>query len=105
MDHSGPEVADHVPANWRDKIMHARLIAGNAVLMGSDSRPGETGKKYGFSVAIQVDTPDEAERYFNALSQGGTITMPLSQTFWAIRFGMLVDRFGVAWMINCEAKS
>ena len=51
-----------------------------------------------------MDTPDEAERYFNALSQGATITMPLSQTFWAIRFGMLVDRFGVSWMVNCEAK-
>jgi PhnB protein len=64
--------------------------------------PGATGTKYGFSVSLQVDTPAEAERYFSALSDGGNITMPIGQTFWALRFGMLVDRFGVSWMVNCE---
>ena len=103
MDHGIPEMAEHVPAHWRDKILHARLVAGKSTLMGSDGRPGETGKKYGFSVSIGVDDPQEAERLFAALSEGATaITMPIGPTFWATRFGMLVDRFGVAWMVNCE---
>lgn len=102
IDHRIPEMAGHVPPGWDDKIMHARLVAGNATLMGSDNMPGATGTKYGFSVSLQVDTPAEAERYFSALSDGGNITMPIGQTFWALRFGMLVDRFGVSWMVNCE---
>jgi PhnB protein len=101
-DHSGPEVAGHVPPDWHDRIMHARLVVGDAVLMGSDNRPEETGRKYGFSVSAQVDTPEEAERIFHALSEGGSVTMPIGETFWAVRFGMLVDPFGVPWMVNCE---
>jgi len=105
MDHSGPEMAEHVPPDWRDKIMHARLVAGSATLMGSDNRPGETGKNYGFSVSIGTDDPEEAERIFAALSDGATVTMPIGPTFWALKFGMLTDRFGVPWMINCEKKA
>lgn len=104
MDFNTPEMAEHVPEHWRDKIMHARLVAGSATLMGSDDRPGETGKKYGFSVSVGVDEPREAERIFAALSEGATITMPIGPTFWALQFGMLTDRFGVAWMVNCEKK-
>ena len=105
IDHSSPEMAPHAPPGWGDKIMHARLIAGGAVLMGSDNMPGQSGKKEGFSVSLQVDTPEEAERFFTALSQDATITMPLGPTFWAVSFGMLTDRFGVAWMVNCEAAA
>ena len=95
--------AEHVPSEHRDKIMHARLVAGSQVLMGGDAHPGMpfAGIK-GFSVAIQVGTPEEAERVFGALSENGTIMMPLTETFWAVRFGMLTDQFGVPWMINCE---
>jgi len=56
----------------------------------------------GFSVSLGIDEPAEAERVFNALAEGGSVTMPIQQTFWALRFGMLVDRFGTPWMINCE---
>ena len=56
----------------------------------------------GFSVTISVDDPGEAERVFRALSDKGTVQMPIQQTFWAARFGMLVDQFGTPWMINCE---
>jgi PhnB protein len=95
--------AEFVPAEQRNRIMHARLIAGNQVLMGSDAhaaRPYEGVK--GCSVAIQLDTPDEADRVFNALAENGTIIMPIGPTFWAVRFGMLNDQFGVPWLINCE---
>jgi PhnB protein len=97
-----PEVAEHAPANWRDKILHARLEVGQTMLMGSDGRPGETVTKGGFSVSLSVENPQDAERLFAALSEGGSVTMPIGPTFWAVRFGMFVDRFGVAWMINCE---
>lgn len=94
--------AESVPADERGKIMHASLVVGSQVLMGSDAPSGQPyeGIK-GCSVAIHVDTPEEAERVFNALSEGGTIMMPLTETFWAARFGMLTDQFGVPWLINC----
>jgi PhnB protein len=104
--YGGTPSAQYVPADHRGKIMHARLVVGTQVLMGGDAHPGHPyeGVK-GCSVAVQVDTPDEAERLFNALAENGTIVMPLEQTFWAVRFGMLTDQFGVPWMINCEKAS
>ena len=53
---------------------------------------------------IAVEKPEEAERIFHALAEDGTVGMPLQQTFWAARFGMLVDRFGIPWMVNCEGS-
>ncbi len=88
-------MAEQTPAELRGQIMHARLIVGDTVLMGSDA-PGERYEKMkGFSVALGVDEPAEAERVFNALAAGGTVTMPIQETFWA-------HRFGTPWMINCE---
>jgi PhnB protein len=93
-----------MPADWRDKVMHATLTVGDNVLMGSDAPPGRHEKMQGVSVSLNVDTPDEAERIWKGLEQGAQVMMPLQQTFWAQRFGMLTDRFGTPWMINCEAK-
>jgi PhnB protein len=104
LTHAGTPVEGQVPANWRDKIMHARLVVGDAVLMGSDAPPEHFQQPQGFSVALGVDEPAEAERIFNALADKGTVRMPIQQTFWALRFGMLVDRFGIPWMINCEKE-
>jgi PhnB protein len=101
--HAGTPAEQHTPPEWRDKIMHARLTVGNNVLMGSDAPPGhyhEASK--GYSVSIGLDDPQQAERIFQALAEGGTVRMPLQTTFWAARFGMLADRFGIPWMINCE---
>ena len=92
------------PPGWKNMIMHARLVAGDNVLMGSDAPPDRLEKPQGFSVAIQTDDPKEAERIFAALADNGTVRMKLQQTFWAIRFGMLVDKFGIPWMVNCEQK-
>ncbi|WP_315834515.1 VOC family protein [Bradyrhizobium prioriisuperbiae] len=105
LPHEGTPAEQHVPADWRKKIMHAKLVVGNVALMGSDAPPDQYKPMQGFSVALGIDTPAEAERVFNALSDNGTITMPLEKTFWAERFGMLVDQFGTAWMINCETKA
>ena len=92
------------PPDWKDKVMHARLVLGDNVLMGSDAPPDHSVKPQGFSVAIQTHDPKEAERIFAALADNGTVTMPLQQTFWAVRFGMLVDQFGIPWMVNCEQQ-
>ena len=94
---------EHMPANTGARIMHARLVLGDQVLMGCDAHPEMPYDGIrGCDVAVQVKTPDEAERLFAALSEGGTVQMPIGETFWSARFGMLTDRFGVPWMINCE---
>lgn len=100
--HEGTPAADNVPPEWRSKIIHARLSIGDAVLMGGDVPPGSYNIPKGFSVNISFKDVAEAERIFQSLAQDGSVHMPLQQTFWAIRFGMLRDRFGTPWMINCE---
>ena len=94
-------MADQVSSEMRDKIIHATLTVGDSALMGSDSPPDRYEEPRGFSVAIQINEPADAERIFRTLSENGTVTMPLEQTFWAARFGMVVDRFGIPWMVNC----
>jgi PhnB protein len=93
---------DKTPPEWHNKIMHVGLMIGDQELMGSDNPPGYSETPQGFSVSIGVDDPAEAERIFHTLAENGTVKMPFQQTFWAYRFGMLVDQFGVPWMINCE---
>jgi len=95
-------MAEQSPPGWRDKIAHARLTVGDYVLMGSDASPEHYKKPQGFQVTINVDEPAGAERIFHALAEGGTVQMPIAETFWARRFGMLADKFGIPWMINCE---
>jgi len=102
MPHKGTPAEGHVPPEWHDKIMHAYLKVGEFVLMGSDAPPQYFQKPQGFSVSLQVKEPEAAERVFSALAEGGTVRMPLEETFWAARFGMLVDRFGTPWMVNCD---
>jgi PhnB protein len=94
-------MADQVSSDWRDKIIHTTLIVGESALMGSDAPPGSYETPRGFSVAINLENVADAERIFGALSEKGTVTMPLQQTFWATRFGMATDRFGIPWMVNC----
>ena len=100
--HAGTPAEEQVPANWRDKIIHARMLVGDEALMGSDAPPEHYEQTKGFSVSLSIDDPAQAERVFNALAEKGTVKMPFQRTFWAVGFGMLVDRFGIPWMINCE---
>jgi PhnB protein len=101
MTYGDSPMADQTPSEWRDRIIHASLIVGETVLQGADAPPDRDVKPSGFCVSIQINDPAEAERIFQALSEEGTVQMPLQETFWAVRFGMLVDRFGIPWMINC----
>jgi PhnB protein len=102
LPHEGTPAAEQVPPEWRNKIMHARLSVGDKVLMGSDAPPDHYEAMKGFSVTLGIDRPADAERIFHALAEKGTVRLPIQQTFWAARFGMLVDQFGTPWMINCE---
>jgi len=92
----------------KEKIMHISLPVGdNMVLMGTDSleSAGHTfNAGNNFSLAIAPASEEEADKLFNALSAGGTITMPLSKVFWGAYFGMLTDKFGTQWMVNFEGK-
>ncbi len=94
--------APPAPPEVQDRVMHARLMLDGLPLMGGDSPMGRHSKPQGFCVNIAVSSPAEAERVFAGLAKGGTITMPMAETFWARRFGMLTDKFGTPWMVNCE---
>jgi PhnB protein len=102
MPYEGTPAANQMPPEWRNKIIHARLNVGDFVLMGSDAPPDHYQEPQGFSISLGIGDPAEAERVFHALAKGGTVKMPIQQTFWAVRFGMLVDQFGIPWMVNCE---
>jgi PhnB protein len=101
--YGGSPMADTVPPDWTDKVMHGSIEIGGHVLMGGDVAPDRYESPRGVSLSLQLDNPSEAERIFGDLAANGTVIMPLEKTFWAERFGVLTDRFGVSWLINCEA--
>jgi len=84
--------------------MHGSVTDGGQTLMGADVAPLGYDEPKGFSLSVQISSPTEAERIFHELSKGGKTVMPLEKTFWAERFGTVVDRFGIPWMINCEGS-
>ena len=102
MTHRESPMAAQTPPDWQDKIIHIRMEVGDRVLMASDAPPGHYEKPQGFSVSITAKDPAEAERFFNELSINGKVIMPLGKTFWSPAFGMLVDRFAIPWMVNCN---
>jgi len=101
---SMPGAADHIPADKHDQIMNASFHIGDSLLMASDAIMGEPTIPGGFSICINTFSIEEAEKVFAGLSDGAAITMALAPTFFAERFGQLVDRFGVSWMVIFEKK-
>jgi PhnB protein len=102
--YGGTPLADQVPADWSDKVMHGNLAFGDQVLMGGDVAPDRYEEPKGFSLSIHIKSTADAERIFHELARDGKVVVPLDKTFWAARFGMVVDRFGIPWLINCEAS-
>jgi PhnB protein len=98
---SSPMAAD-TPPGWEAKIAHATLTIGETVITGGDVPPDRYRQPQGFEIVLAMDDALEAERIFQALADNGTVVMPLQETFWAKRFGVVVDRFGIPWSINCE---
>ena len=103
--YAGTPLAHEVPTDWQDKVMHGSVTIGGQMLMGGDVAPDRYEAPTGFSLSIQLKDATEAERIFGELSQGGRVVMGLEKTFWAERFGMVIDRFGIPWMINCEGTA
>ena len=89
-----------LPHGFENKVMHAELRFGETTVMVSDGHSVGPPAFGGFSLAIAVADAATADRVFNALAEGGQVQMPLGQTFWSPRFGMVTDRFGLAWMVS-----
>lgn len=96
-----PPGVENDPARRRN-IMHASLQIGDTLLMASDSPPSSYVKPTGFCVHLSAPDAAGAERLFAALSEGGEVHMPMEETFWALRFGACVDRFGIPWMVSAD---
>jgi PhnB protein len=101
--YAGSPMDSQAPADWKNKIMHGSVTVAGQILMGADSIPGQYETPKGFSLALNITGAAEAERIFHVLAQAGKIIVPLEKTFWAERFGMVIDRFGIPWAINGEA--
>ena len=97
------DVNIEAPPEARNRIVHAKLTAGPCTLMASDTLPGmPLNKGNNFHICLNPESAEETEKVFNALAHNGNITMPLQDMFWGARFGMLVDQFGINWMLNYE---
>ena len=92
---------EQTPPGWSQKILHATLTLGDQTLQGADATSEQYQKPQGFSIALGLDDAAEADRIFKALADKGVVQVPLEETFWAVRFGAVVDRFGTPWAINC----
>ena len=101
MTYGDSPMCDQIPVDSRNRIMHCQLEAAGAVLMGADGPPPHTASGQGTCVNVDVNGIEEAERIHAALSAGGSVQMPLQETFWAHGWGAFTDRFGKPWMINC----
>jgi PhnB protein len=100
MTYGDSPMAEQTPPEWGKKIIHAGLALDDYVLTGSDAME-RYQKPQGFSVMLHVGAATEADRIFRSLAEKGAVQLPLQETFWALRFGELVDQFGTPWTINC----
>lgn len=101
---SDSPIRSQVPAEWQSRILHATLLVGECELLGSDVFPGQSGHKQGFSVTLSLADSERAKSIFAALGAGGSVLMPLQETFWAKAFGVVTDKYGVTWEINCASS-
>jgi len=99
MRYEGTPAMGMTPADWKNKVIHGRIAIGGTILMGADAPPGRYEAPKGTTISLSVTSDAEADRIFGALSEKGAVPMPIQETFFASRFGMLVDKFGVPWMV------
>jgi PhnB protein len=91
-----------IPSDWRGKVSHATFALNDFRFSGSDVLPGQYQRPQGFALQFNLSDPVKTERIFKTLAGSGSVQMPLQETFWALRFGTLVDQFGIPWFLNCE---
>jgi PhnB protein len=94
-------LAKDAPPEWRAKICHSTLVVGDTTFHGVDVLPGTYDPPRGFSVVLDIDDLEESDRLFRAFAEQGQVRVPPQETFWARRYGKVVDRFGIAWEVNC----
>lgn len=101
---AGTPAAEHVPADAQDGVLHSRLETESILLLASDA--GSQPVTEGNNVALSLDcgSEEEIEAYYAKLTAGGTVTMPLGDTFWSAKFAMFTDRFGINWMLNYDKE-
>ena len=90
------------PSGWDTKIMHASITLGGITIMGADVPDGTYERPRGFQIFLEADDPAETERLFNTLAENAVVSMPLQETFWSVRFGVLTDQFGIPWTLSCS---
>jgi PhnB protein len=106
MRYEGSPMEEGLSPDDRQKVMHARLETRGGTIMASDVMPGhQRNLGDNISLSISIDEPDQAESVFSKLSADGQITMPMEDQFWGAKFGMLVDKYGINWMINCDTAA
>ena len=94
------------PPGAEDRVVHARIARGAVVIMASDTMPGmpfQAGNNV--HLCVECDSPSEQDQLFSSLGEGGKVAMPLQDTFWGARFGMLTDRYGIGWMLNYTKRA
>lgn len=102
MKYGDSPMAKDVPPDWHDRIVHASLYVGDFELAGADFLPESYKKPQGFFILLNLPQKIEAQKVFDALSIGGEIQLVFTETFWSAGFGVVVDRFGIPWEINCD---
>lgn len=101
---AGSPAAEHFPSDWGNKVLHGLLRSPAGTVMVSDATGENAGNPAdNVSIAIHVESESQADAVFAKLVDGGKVTMPLEKTFWSSKFGMLIDKFGTKWMVNCTA--
>ena len=93
-----------VPDDWQGKVVHGTMSLGNIAVATADIPPERYQSSQGINMFIEIEDPDEASRVFARLAEGGEVQMPIQETFWAKRFGVVVDRFGIPWEVNCSQE-
>lgn len=102
--YEGTALTDQVPADWKTKVMHGSIRLGDTILEGCDVAPDRYEASKGISLALHIESISDAERLFVEFADGGKVIMPLEKTFWAERFGVVIDPFGIQWLINCDGS-
>ena len=93
-----------VPDDWQGKVVHGTMSLGDIAVATADIPPERYQSSQGINMFIEIENPDEASRVFARLAEGGEVQMPIQETFWAKRFGVVVDRFGIPWEVNCSQE-
>lgn len=99
--YAGSPMADQVGPDYAEKVMHATYTVAGQQIMASDCVPGQHQPFAGFNLALATDNVEQGRAWFEGLAQGGTVLMPFGETFWAKGFGMVKDKFGLSWAVNC----